>query len=36
LEPEDFSAGAVGNTSRISVAELFLEVIGRHVPGQMA
>ena len=31
-----FSAGAVGNTSGTTVAELFLEVIGRHVLGRMA
>jgi hypothetical protein len=36
LEPEGFSAGAVSNTSDTTVAELFLEVIVRHVPGRMA
>ena len=36
FEPEGFSAGAVSNTSDTAVAELFLEVIVRHVPGRMA
>src|SRR5471032_984721 len=36
LEPEGFCVGTVGNTSDTTVAELFLEVIGRHVPGRMA
>jgi hypothetical protein len=36
FEPEGFSAGAVGNTSDTTVAELFLEVMVRHVPGRMA
>jgi hypothetical protein len=36
FEPEVFSAGAVSNTSDTTLAELFLEVIVRHVPGRMA
>lgn len=36
VEPEGLSAGAGGNTSDTRVAELFLEVIVRHVPGRTA
>ena len=36
VEPEGFCAGAASNTSDTTVAELFLEVIVRHVPGRMA